>query len=541
MKKIVIPIIIALVFVGAFAYRAVLKGKAAGALKPSSTTKVAKGDLVLTVVDTGTIDASKAVEVKSRVSGRLAKLFVDEGDFVSQGQLIGVIDPQETELMVRQNAAQLRGAQSAVQRASLEIGQRRTTAQAAYDQARVRLAQLILERDTQPTLTSAAIQSAQTSLATAQQEKGRLLQSAHPEQLNQAESAVKEAQANEENAEREYRRQADLESRGYVASRAVESAKLNLDLARVRLNSAKESLSKLASQQKSELAKAEEAIRQAQSDLTRARANRMQDQVKAQEVASARAEVAKAKAALQDPAIMAKQREQSLATVDQLGSVLSDAERQLRETQVRAPIGGVVTKKMLEVGELATGLSGFSAGTPILRIEDRRSMRVKLDINEIDVAKLQLGQTARVEVDALPNVPMEGTVVKISPASNQSAAGQPTGDAVVRYQVEVLLDRPSPQLRSGMSAKCSMDVVKRNNVVVLPIEFASKNGNRYTVEVVSGSGKAAKTAKREIKVGVATGAKLEVLEGLGAGEIVQKPKYTGPERKGMMSGPGDEH
>jgi HlyD family secretion protein len=540
MKKAVIPITVALLLVGGLGYRAMSQAKSPAKLTAANSTKVARGDLVVSVVETGTVDAAKAVELKSRVSGRLARLLVDEGDYVRRGQVVAVIDPQETELIVRQNAAQLRGAQSAVQRASLEIAQRRVTAQAAYDQSKARLAQLEMELKAQPQLTMAAIHVAETALNTAKQEKARLIQSGHPTQTTQAESAAREADVNYANAEREYRRQADLETKGFVAGRTVESAKLNLDLAKVRLDAAKDNLAKLKDQQRSELLKADESIRQAQAELTRSKVNSIQDKVKAQEVASARAEVEKARAALADAQIMAKQKEQSAATVDQLGSVLSDSERQLRETQVRSPIDGVVTKKLLEVGELATGLSGFSAGTPILRIEDRRTMRVKLDINEIDVSKLEVGQESQVEVDALPEVPMTGTVVKISPASNQTTAGQPSADAVVRYLVEVQLLNPTIRLRSGMSAKCSMDVLKRDQVLTLPTEFASKEGNKYFADLVTTEGKTHKTTRKEIRVGAATGAKLEILSGLQEGDTVSKPAYKGPERKGMMSGPGDE-
>lgn len=541
MKKALIPISVGLLVVcgvGGLAFR-----RMAGAAGPPSTavtTKVERGDLAVTVVETGSVDAAKAVEVKSRVSGRLAKLLVDEGDQVTQGQLIAVIDPQETELVVRQNAAQLRGAQSAVGKASLEIGQRRLTAKAAYDQAVARLQQLEMEVVAQPKLTNAAIRSAQTSLATALAEKNRLVQSAHPTQRTTAESSVREAQANFDNAQSEYTRQAGLEEKGYVAGRQVESAKLALDLARVRLESAKENQAKLDAQLRAELSKADEQIRQAQAELTRNQVNRFQDKVKITEVASARAEVAKAKAALSDVAIMAKGQEQQRATVDQLGSVLTDAERQLRETQVRAPMSGVVTRKLLEVGELATGLSGFSQGTPIVRIEDRRTMKVKLDINEIDVAKLEVGMPAKVEVDALPNEKLFGTVAKIAPTNVASASGAASADAVVRYQVEIRLNNLAQKLRTGMSAKCTMDVAKRTGVLVLPMEFAQKEGADYFVNVQIPGSKPPKTERKRIQVGLATGAKIEVVGGLKAGDVVQKSKFNGPERKGMMGGPGDD-
>src|SRR5437870_3640895 len=104
MKKVVPILLIVLVLFcgfGSYIFRAI---KSATAKKSTdNAVTVSRGDVVNQVVETGTVDAVKTVEVKSRVSGRLAKLLVDEGDHVTVGQLIAVIDPLETKLLVDQN------------------------------------------------------------------------------------------------------------------------------------------------------------------------------------------------------------------------------------------------------------------------------------------------------------------------------------------------------------------------------------------------------------------------------------------------------
>jgi len=102
----------------------------------------------------------KTVEVKSRISGRVARLLVDEGDYVTKGQLIGVIDPQETELQVKQTRAQLRGAQSAVRASDARIQQSRQTALNAIERQRSIIRQLEAENKVQPDLTRNAISTA---------------------------------------------------------------------------------------------------------------------------------------------------------------------------------------------------------------------------------------------------------------------------------------------------------------------------------------------------------------------------------------------
>jgi HlyD family secretion protein len=508
--------------------------------------KVTRGELSVKVIETGTIDAVKAVEVRSRASGRLARLLVEEGDFVTEGQLIAVIDPQETQFRVEQDAAQLRGAQSAVARTSVEIEQRRATSQAALKQAELRLAQLREELKAQPTLTKSAIAQAQAALAAARQERERLVSSAHPNRRTLERQAVDEAAAQQDNAQKEYARIQDLERKGYVAGRALENARLTLDLAKVRMRAAQESRDRLEAALRLELAKADEDIKRAQADLDRALANEIQDVVKRKEFESAQAAVAQARAALKDVEVLRQSREQSRATVAQLGSALRDSRRQLGETQIRAPMSGVVTKRYLEVGELVTALSAFSAGTSIVRIEDRRSMQVNLQVNEIDVARLAKGMLATIEVDAIPGKTLAGRVTKIAPASIALAAqsGQPgagqSADAVVKYEVEIVLNETDPRLRSGMSAKCTLEVIRRDQVLLLPVEFVGKDEKGRFV-MLAPADKQGKAVRQPVQVGASSGASIEILEGVKEGERVVRPEYKGPPRQGFMQfGPDDE-
>ena len=504
----------------------------------AATTTVTRDDLTVTVIENGTIDAEKSVDVKGRVSGRLKKLFKDEGDLVTKGELLAIIDPQETQLQVEQNAAQLRGASSAAERARLEIGQRRITARVAYEQAKARAEELRLELEAQPKLTSAAIRQAQTALASAQQDRLRLVNSLNPTQRVSAETAVREAQANLDNSQRDYQRQTELEAKGYVSGKVVEDAKLQVDLAKARLDSATENFNRLDAQLKADVAKVDEQIRQTQAALDTAKLNSVQDKVKVQTYKSAVADVEKAKADMEDPALLEQGRQQNLATVAQLSSVLRDAQRQLGETDIRAPISGVVTKRGLQVGELATGLSNFSSGSTIVKIEDRSSMLVKLNMNEIDTAKLALGMSAGIDVDALPDEDFTGHVTKIAPASidTSSTTGAATSsDAVVRYQVEIRLDKTSPHLRSGMSAKCRLNVMSRPKVLVVPLDFVGHDGKTAFLMVRTGTDPKKPTyEKKTVHLGISSGAKVEILDGIKEGDILSKPKYSGPDRKGMM-------
>ncbi len=549
MKKAIIPLVVVLLAIvgfGAYAMRAMSAAKVAALAKlsASNTKTVEKGDLTVQIVETGTVDSVKSVEVKGLVTGRLQKLFVEEGDHVTQGQLIALIDPLQTKLALEQNQAQLRGARSGAEKTAISIQESRLQVKAAYEQAQARLAQMELALKIQPSLTSNAITQARLSLESAQEEKRRLLTSAHPTQLASAESALREAQANLENVKSDYQRQVDLEKKGYVSGKVVENVQLALALARTRLDSAKVAFDRQDAGFRSELVKAEEQIKQSQAALNTAKANSIQDEIKRHDYLSAQADVERARASLHDPEVMEKSRQQDLATVAQLQSVVGDAERQLRETDIRAPISGIVTKKALQVGELATGLSQFSSGTTIVKIEDRTAMRVKLDINEIDVAKMTLGMAAKVDVDAIPNHTFDGVVSKIAPVSkelaNSTGAASPTSsDAVVKYEVEILLKDVTQSLRSGMSAKCTMKVLHHEKVLILPLEYVGKDGGKSFVEIPTKDPKGV-AERKYIVIGASSGSNVEILSGISAGTSVQKPQYKGPKRKGAMQFGNDD-
>lgn len=502
---------------------------------------VEKGEILVRVVETGTVDAAKSVEIRSRASGRLKQLIVDEGSNVAAGELVAVIDPQETQLRVRQDRAQVRGAASAVGRTSIEMQEQRVLLQAQLKQAQIRLQNLRQELGVQPTLTKAAIEQARAQLESARRGRQLLATVEHPNERTTLERAVADAQVSFDNARREYERQQELLRLGYVSGRVAETAKLQVDLERTRLDSAKANLSRLADSQRLALMRADEEVRSAQAAYERAVANSIQDDAKRREYQQAILDVEKARAALLQLGILQKSRDQGAAQVDQLQSVLEDSLRQLRETQVRAPFGGVISKRYIEAGDLVTALSTFSAGTPIFRLEDRSKMLVKLQMNEIDVARISEGMKAAIEIDALPDLKLSGTVRKIAPASTGITSSAQTGtatsssDAVVKYTVEIYLDEVSEKIRTGMSAKCTLDIVNKPSVLRVPIAYLGKDEKGHFVLMAPDPKEPkAKPKRRDVKVGANTGAYAEILDGLKAGERIVQPEYKGPSRRDMM-------
>jgi len=534
---------VALLFVAASIVAAGCGSRSPGDPKAATSATVSTGDVRLDVVETGTIDAVKNVEIKSRVSGRLKQLLVEEGDMVNAGQLIAIIDPQETQLQVRQNQAQVKGAESRVKQTEIEIIQRRATAIANVKQAELRLAQLEREVRAQPIISQAAVRSAKATLDSAQQDLIQLRDTTQANQRVTIDMAVREAEANLKNAQADYDRQQQLMRDGYVSTKLVENSGLALELAKARFQQAQQNRSTLQQSQRIEITNAEQALLRARAAYDQAMANTFQDEVKRKEYQSAQADLAKARVALRDVDALQQANIQNRQSVIQLRSVLDDSLRQLGETEIRAPMSGIVSQKLMQEGELVSGLSSFNSGSAIIRVEDRNTMRVNLSVNEIDTARLRLGMLADVTVDAIPGKTLRGTVKKIAPtslAANQ-AAGQmqaASADAVVKYEVEIWLTESDPRLRTGMSARCSLVVSEKKGVLTLPADFVGKDAKGYYVEIAPRDPKG-KPTRKDIKVGVTTNARVEILEGLNEGDKVAKPKFTGPQRSGFMEGGPD--
>ncbi len=511
-------------------------GKAKAEEFKRSTATVEVGDIRVEVIESGPLEAQKSVEVKSRVSGRVQQLMVDEGDLVTEGQLIAIIDPQETELQVKQNQAQLRGAQAGVNRISVEIAQREVTARTNLARAQSRLRQVQLELREQPGLTNAGIRSAEAALASAEQALALLVRVTQPNTKTQIRASLDEAKANLQNSQIEFERRRSLLEKGYVSKREFEQAELNLELARTRIQTSEDRLERLDREQNLERRQAEERVKQAKEELNRVRMNSIQDSVKKEEFKRAQQDAADAVAALKDIQALAASRSQQAASVEQLQSVLGDSMRQLGETEIRAPVTGIVTKRLVQLGELVASLSSFSSGTPIITIEDRATMKVKLNINEIDVAKLKMGMKATVKVDAFTDKTFHGKVTKIAPASDP-IAGAVGADPVVKYTVEVTLDSGSPDLKSGMSAQCTMRVLDRTQVVrVLRSYVATDNDGSTSVFLIKDKDARDKegkpvTEKTKVSLGASSGAYVEVLSGVKKGDLLYKPDFTGPSRK----------
>ena len=131
---------------------------------------------------------------------------------------------------------------------------------------------------------------------------------------------------------------------------------------------------------------------------------------------------------------------------------LDNAKDQLDDTNVRAPINGTIIEKQVERGQvISSPTNDVGGGTVLLKMADLNLVQVRTLVDETDIGKIQPGQRATVTVDAFPNRPFDGTVLKIEPQAQ-------TEQNVTMFPVLVRIDNKEGLLRPGMNAEVEVHV-----------------------------------------------------------------------------------
>lgn len=141
---------------------------------------------------------------------------------------------------------------------------------------------------------------------------------------------------------------------------------------------------------------------------------------------------------------------------------LENAKIRLEDTDVRAPISGTVIEKSVERGQvISSPTSDVGGGTVLLRMADLNLVQVRTLVDETDIGKIQRGLRATVTVDAFPNRPFEGSVLKIEPLAT-------TQQNVTMFPVLVRIENREGLLRPGMNAEVEIHVGRRDSVLAIP-------------------------------------------------------------------------
>jgi len=154
------------------------------------------------------------------------------------------------------------------------------------------------------------------------------------------------------------------------------------------------------------------------------------------------------------------------SSVDQARASVTQAKDDLSKTTVTSPMEGIVTKINKEQGEIALG-SSFQADV-VLTVADLTMMEMVAQIDENDVVLIQLGDSARIEIDAIPDVVFNGQVYEI--AHTATTTGRGTQEEVTNFDVKIKIVDNVEKLRPGMSSSVDIVTEVHPHVLNVPIQ-----------------------------------------------------------------------
>jgi len=293
------------------------------------------------------------------------------------------------------------------------------------------------------------------------------------------------------------------------------------------------------------------------ADLARAKANLEQSQ----NTYRRSADIAKSNPQLISPEQLEQLRttvdvnealnESAKHSVDQAEAALKNSQSLLAKTTIIAPMSGRVTRLAVEQGETAVPGTFNKDAALLLTISDMSVLECKVKVDETDVARLALGDSALVDIDAFPDTTFRGKVVQISNSSlrnaNSTATSGQSSDQAVDYEVKIQLLDPPPDTRPDFSATAKIVTDTRQNVLSIPIIALTvreheANENKDSAQVALGKKPSKEVGKKDVegvflvgkdnrvtfapvKIGIAGEEYFEVLSGLQGGETIVAGSY----------------
>jgi len=222
--------------------------------------------------------------------------------------------------------------------------------------------------------------------------------------------------------------------------------------------------------------------------------------------------------------------------VEQYRSALQRAEDDLARTTIRSPMDGTLIQLNAEQGETVVPGTTNLPGSVIMTIADMSVLLAEVEVSEVDVVNVSLGQEAEITVDALGSDPEKGRVVEIATSGRRD----PT-QGTIRFSVKVAIDDPDPALRPAMTAKVDILTATSEDTITAPIQAVVKRRLDEEGEEVRGSAakgvdesdvvyvidEEGKAAVIEVETGISDELYVEIIDGLAEGqEVIIGPYRT---------------
>jgi HlyD family secretion protein len=156
--------------------------------------------------------------------------------------------------------------------------------------------------------------------------------------------------------------------------------------------------------------------------------------------------------------------------IDVEKATLESARYDLSKVRMESPIDGIVTRRNVQEGETAVIGTMNNAGTVLLELADMGIIQAEVEVDETNVPHVQIGQPAKITIDAIPDKTFKGHVSEIGNSPIQAATGAAAaGTQATNFKVAVILDEQVPDVRPGFTCTADITTATRKDVVSVPI------------------------------------------------------------------------
>ncbi len=225
---------------------------------------------------------------------------------------------------------------------------------------------------------------------------------------------------------------------------------------------------------------------------------------------------------------------------------VKEANENLIKTSIYAPMTGTVSMLLVELGERVAG-TNLMAGTELLRVADLSRMEAQVQVNENDIVKVNLGDTALIEVDAYLDQKFKGIVTEIANSAKTTGV---SADQVTNFDVKILVLPESYQklvdageanpFRPGMSATVDIQTDSKADILTVPIQSVTTRTDTTKTEAARTSsdirtlvfitdGKYA--LAKDVKTGIQDNNNIEILSGVSVGDKVVSAPFSAISKK----------
>jgi HlyD family secretion protein len=447
--------------VGYVTYNQLVTAPQQRAQRKIKTALVTRDNLTIVVSANGTVQPERSVNVSPKTSGVLKQLLVKEGDLVRAGQVVAYMDNSNLQGQLLQARGNLAAAEANLNK--VIAGSRSQDIAGA----------------------TAQVDEAQASLQ-------KLIAGNRAQDIAQAQANLNKVQATYRQAEEDLHRNQKLQAAGAISQQALSLARSNRDSAQAQVEQAQQALNLLkAGSRPEDIAQARSILHQRQATL-----NLLKAGSRPEDIAQARAQVMAAEGAV------------------------AIVERNIDDTVIRAPFAGIIARKYADPGAFVTPTTAGSAVTSatsssILSLASTNE--IVAQVAEASISQIQIGQVAKIQVDAYPGKIFEGKVTQVA---TQSLVQQ----NVTSFEVKVAIADPQRLLHAGMNVTVDFQAGKLDRVLVVPTAAIVQQKDVQGVFVAK---KGSDPVFTPIVVGTTVNDKTEVKSGLTGNERILLSFPTG--------------